>query len=201
MCPDSLPNEPPVHGIVIANHPERERLLADFRNLALRFSAKFLGEALGRKETDSDLAQSVVAELLAGADHIEYRDEIQFRALAKQMILRKVSEKIRYYKAKKRTLTREVRLDRDSGDSVSSTEPAAAGPGPVSTLIGAESLAVGAHGLESLSHRERQVVTMKISGKSHRQIAEALGISVENSERILSDARKKLRALTSRKPS
>ena len=67
------------------------------------------GEFLRRRESVSDLVQSVCREVLADPGDFSYRGEGQFRRWLYTTALRKIIDKGRYYRAEKRDPRREVR--------------------------------------------------------------------------------------------
>ena len=67
-----------------------------------------VGEALRRKESISDLVQSVCAAALADLDAFEFRGEPQFRHWLFKQALHKVVNKHEYYRAQKRDMGREL---------------------------------------------------------------------------------------------
>ncbi|MEZ5989027.1 MAG: sigma-70 family RNA polymerase sigma factor [Planctomycetota bacterium] len=90
------------------DRPALEQLLErhlDSLHAYLRLQA---GEMLRRKESVSDLVQSVCCEVLQDADKFDYRGEAQFRKWLYTAALRKVIDKNRYYRAHKRDVGLEV---------------------------------------------------------------------------------------------
>lgn len=146
------------------------------------------GDLIRRKESVSDLVQSVCCEVLQEADNFDYRGEPQFRRWLYTAALRKVIDKNRYYRAGKRDVVREVsgihvpqgsaqdsRLLRAYGDFCT----------PSREAIVQEELARIENAFQALPEHYREVVTMsRIWRFTNRQIAEELD-KTEDAVRML----------------
>lgn len=163
------------------------------REVAYREAKRRLRGGLAAREDASDIAQSVAREILEDAHALEYQGMAALRALIKRVVEHKLVEKTRYHVASKRDARRVVALEPTEGEEAPAVEPRAAGPGPATVTIDRDLLAIGMARLQELPERQRQVVELRMTGKSHKEISAALGISVVNSERLLSDAKKQLR--------
>ncbi|MHC4944681.1 MAG: RNA polymerase sigma factor [Planctomycetota bacterium] len=69
------------------------------------------GSALRAKESASDVVQSVCLEILQHLDRFKYRGEAGFKYWLYTTALRKISKRYEYYRAAKRDMGREVRLE------------------------------------------------------------------------------------------
>lgn len=146
------------------------------------------GDLIRRKESVSDLVQSVCCEVLQEAENFDYRGEPQFRRWLYTAALRKVIDKNRYYRAGKRDAMREVsgvnlpqgsaqdsRLLRVYGDFCT----------PSREAIVQEELARIENAFQQLPDHYREIVTMsRIWRFTNRQIAEELG-KTEDAVRML----------------
>ena len=161
--------------------------LADLLELArrvVRDAARRMPGAVARFDTPSDLAQSVVRELLKHADQLEYRGDADLAGLARRILRRKVTEKLR----------RALSQRRDAGrDDPEAAEPAADDPSPSRQAATAELERLLGALLDRLPAREREVLHRRMQGQTHDVIAAALGITRANSEQLLSRARAKIR--------
>ena len=99
-----------------------------------------MGARVRRWETESDIAQSVCREALAGIDRLEYRGPAELRQWLFQAALRKIVEKDRFLRAEKRDVdlvrTNAVR----DGDDESIREVCRSLAGPSQIAIGREAL-------------------------------------------------------------
>lgn len=145
-----------------------------------------LDETFRARESVSDLVQSLCCDILARERGFEWRSEAEFRAWICNAALMKLSSTRRYHAALRRSVQREVRIDEDMRVSAI---VAACAPGPVTAAIHAEEQARVERAFDALPERQREVLTLhRIAGLSHAEIAEQLGISVENSRQILNRA-------------
>ena len=80
------------------------------------------GPVIRKRESESDLAQSVCREVLEHADRFQHGDEQGFKRWLYTTALRKILNRYEYYGAEKRDFGREVRLGDDNADSSGSTE-------------------------------------------------------------------------------
>ena len=178
----------------LGERPDLPQLLELVRALMRELARRKASPLITAREDASDLAQSVVLELLRAKDRIDYRGPAATTALAREILVRLLSDKLRALRTHKRDARRELRLP--TGDDSAATTPVPAtrkGTGPFSRASNRELIELGNRRLAQLSERERDVLARRDAGQSHREIAQALGISEEYSQRLLSDARKKLR--------
>ena len=68
-------------------------------------------KAIRDNESSSDLAQSVCREVLEKLDHFDYRGEAAFRGWLYAKALSKVQDRAKYYKAQRRDVGREQRVE------------------------------------------------------------------------------------------
>lgn len=166
-------------------------ILAMVRAVARELARRTWPRVMAR-EDPSDLAQSVVVELLTGADRLDFRGVAAARGLATRILSRLISDRLRMLRTRKRDASREVSLAAVNRDptlrqhSLHADDPAAA-------ITSRELLELGRQRLQRLPVREREVFSMRTAGASHREIAELLGISEAYSQRLLADARNRLR--------
>jgi RNA polymerase sigma factor (sigma-70 family) len=162
--------------------------LDDLLELARRVAhaaARRVPLAVARIDAPSDLAQSVVRELLKNADRLEYRGDADFAGLARSILRRKVTEKLRRALAQRRDGGRDAQEPE--------AEPAAEDPSPSRQAAAAELERLLGALLDRLPAREREVLHRRMQGQTHEVIAAALGITRVNSEQLLSRARAKIR--------
>lgn len=134
-----------------------------------------MGARVRRWETESDIAQSVCREALAGIDRIEYRGPAELRHWLFQAALRKIVEKDRFLRAEKRDVdlvrTNAVR----PGDDESVRDVCRSLAGPSQVAIGREALERIESALDDMADIEREVVLRsRLAGQSTAEIAEAL---------------------------
>lgn len=135
-----------------------------------------VGGALRKKESLSDLVQSVCVEALRDLPRFEFRGEGQFRHWLCKHALHKVINKREFHGAAKRDMAREVALDR----------PSAGGPGsvlqcyaslctPSRHAAGREELARFEAAFDQLPDDSREAITLRrIVGIEYDEIAAAM---------------------------
>ncbi len=182
-------------------HPLREAadlpgLLALVREVVRQLATLKMGPLLAAREAPSDLAQTVVLEILQHADKIEDRGEASTRALAKTVLVRKLADRVRAAQSHKRGGGAPKELVETDDSKPAIPPPAADGPGPATIVADRDLIEHVGTLAKCLRERERAVFEMRVAGKSHTEIAAALGISPDYSQRLLADAREKLRKWT-----
>jgi RNA polymerase sigma factor (sigma-70 family) len=179
----------------LGQSPHLADLLALVRDVVRQLAQQRMGPALAAREAPSDLAQTVVLEILQHADRIEDRGAASTRALAKTVLVRKLADRVRAARAGKRGGAAAAQeLVTDDGSRPGVPLPAAPGPSPAASAADRDLMQHVNNLLDRLTARERAVFELRLAGKAHAEIAAALGISVDYSQRLLADARSKLRA-------
>ncbi|MFY9344794.1 MAG: RNA polymerase sigma factor [Planctomycetota bacterium] len=122
-----------------------------------------VGGALRKKESLSDLVQSVCVEALRDLSKFEFRGEGQFRHWLCKHALHKVVNKREYYDAQKRDMAREVGLGQGgSGDSVASVLQCYASLcTPSRHAAGREELARFEAAFDTLPEDMREAITLR----------------------------------------
>ena len=174
----------------IGERGDFDDLIADAHRVARDAARRGIPPIVGRHDSPSDLAQSVARELLLNAEQVEYRGDLEFGGLVRNILRRKITERLRRYRAQSRDAKREFSTDRD--DSSPSNEPEAESPSPSSAVAFAELSSRVQAALERLPERSRTVIELRMGGMTHDEIARELGITRVNSEQILSRARAEL---------
>jgi len=149
---------------------------------------------LAPREDASDLAQSVVLELMRDGAKLQFHGTAATKALAREILLRLVSDRVRAMRTQMRDSRREQRLpDGDDSQLAAPLAEAPAGANPAELAEVRELLAMAEQRLSLLSAREQEVMRRRAAGESHHDIAAGMGISAAYSQRLLSDARRKVR--------
>jgi len=160
---------------------DTSELFDELRQCARDAARQRMGRQLSSQDTPSDVAQSVVLELLAKADRIEYRGDAAARALTRQLVLSKLGRRARRMRA--HPVPR-------SADSLPPAVDHATGP--AGRVEHNEQLALLRAKISSLTAPERNVLHLHLEGMAHAEIAATLGLSVANSYKLFSRARDKL---------
>ncbi|MCA9321600.1 MAG: sigma-70 family RNA polymerase sigma factor [Planctomycetes bacterium] len=151
-------------------------------------------ELLRSKESHADLVQSTCRELLENLEGFEYRSENEFKRWLFAAALNKIRKRMRYYRAEKRDLAREVRTRQTTDSTTLDFAALYAGIGsPSDHALVSEQLDRIERIFETLTEEQRQVMTLvRIVGLSHSEVAEQLGLSVEAARKIYSRASARL---------
>lgn len=166
--------------------PEVESLLTDHLPALRAYVRLRMGPELRAKESASDLVQSTCREILQHAERFRYPGEGNFRHWLFTTALRKVQNRLAYWRAEKRDLALEVEAPRDSrGD-----EPLAAFYQTLSTpsrrLMSRERIEALEAAFGQLSEEHREVILLaRVVGLSHAEVARAIGRSVQASRSLL----------------
>jgi RNA polymerase sigma-70 factor, ECF subfamily len=146
------------------------------------------GDLIRRKESVSDLVQSVCCEVLQEADNFDYQGEPQFRRWLYTAALHKVIDKNRYYRAGKRDAKREVSREQISEGSAQDSRLLHAYGDfctPSREAIVQEELTRIEVAFQELPEHYREVITMsRIWRFTNSQIADELN-KTEDSVRML----------------
>ncbi|MFO0981706.1 MAG: sigma-70 family RNA polymerase sigma factor [Planctomycetota bacterium] len=130
-----------------------------------------MGPELRAKESASDLVQSVCLDLLRNMGRYQYRSDANFRRWLYLTAMRKVSNKVAYYRRERRDVAREADV-----------ESVGAAYGTLSTpsrgAMQREEVERLERVFDSLAPDHREVLTLsRLVGLSHREIAEIMGRS------------------------
>ncbi|MBI5851197.1 MAG: hypothetical protein HZB39_09230 [Planctomycetes bacterium] len=173
------PGEPDLRGVIDAvwriAHDEARRCLA---------------APLRAKETPTDLAQSVVAEILMHEGKLEYRGELALRGLVKAILVAKITARARRHLAKRR----DVRRDQTTASSLGDEVLAAPGASPASIVVWREMVDRAEAEIARLPEREQRILRLGTQGKTAKEIGAAEGISEANAQKILWRARQAIDA-------
>jgi RNA polymerase sigma-70 factor (ECF subfamily) len=132
-----------------------------------------MGPELRAKEDSLDLVQSACREVLEHVDRFQYTGESNFRHWLFTTALRRVRNRVAYYRAVKRDAAREIGPSSDADASL--LEACATFRTPSGELIAREELAALEAGFARLPEDYRQVVLLsRLVGLSHKEIAAAM---------------------------
>jgi RNA polymerase sigma-70 factor (ECF subfamily) len=139
---------------------------------------------LRARESASDVVQSACREVLANMARYRFRSEANFRRWLFTTALRKVRNRVEFYRAERRDVQREV-----GADSADDLAPLAAAyvdfDTPSAKLALKERVAQLEAALDRLSEEHREVITLaRIVGLPHKEVGEAMGRS-ESASRML----------------
>ena len=141
-----------------------------------------MGRDLRAKESASDLVQSTCREVLEHAGRFRHGDEAGFRHWLFTEALRKIHNRVAFYRAAKRDVGREVAADLDAGELAATYADLDT---PSAALSLKERVAQFEAAFDRLTDEHREVITLaRIVGLSHRQIGEVMGRS-ETASRML----------------
>jgi RNA polymerase sigma-70 factor (ECF subfamily) len=140
---------------------------------------------LRRKESASDLVQSACREVLLRVDRYRYRSEANFRSWLFTTALRKIQDRVDYYRADKRNIAREIEADQP--DEIESLARVYADFNtPSAQLEMKDRVARIEAAFDRLSEEHREVITLtRIVGLPHREVAAAMGRSEAASRMLL----------------
>ena len=150
-----------------------------------------LGPALRAVESESDIVQSVCAELLQDLERFEYRGEGQFRHWLYSAVLNKICKKQRHHAAQKRRLDGEhVQFDEEL-----LANSYAALSSPSHHAIRKEQVELLERAFDLLPEHYREVLTLsRIVGMTQEEVAVAMQCTVPAMRNLLSRALVKLSA-------
>ncbi|MBZ0152783.1 MAG: sigma-70 family RNA polymerase sigma factor [Planctomycetes bacterium] len=166
--------------------PDRSDLAAQLvRHLdALRCFVRIqLSPALRQREQESDIVQSVCADVLAHPERFEWRGEVAFRSWLYRAVLDCVRHKLRFHQADKRDVRREHAAESSDQRLVDSYADFVT---PSRIAMSGEMQLVIERAIDGLSEGQREVfVRARLLHMDHDAIAAELGISAENSRQLL----------------
>lgn len=182
-------SQPTPSGDDVAARLER---LSPFLHSLIRHNA---GPALLRFESEADLVQGTIAEVLRCADQMEWRGEEAFLAWVATIAKRYVMGRRDYWFALKRNPGALLRLTLTgfAGQRVERPELAASQLGPSTFAFRREQLVMITKAIELLLPRDRDIVIWASHGLTVTEMAARIGTSVEAAEKARSRALERLR--------
>ena len=154
------------------------------------------GDLIRRKESVSDLAQSVCREVLEDAQEFDYRGEAQFRQWLFTTALRKIIDRDRYYRAGKRDAAREVGTSPTDSSEAMLIDCYGSFCTPSRNAIAHEELNRIETAVRALPEDYRDViVASRIVGLSNAEIAEQIGRTEDAVRALLGRALARLSGL------
>ena len=149
-----------------------------------------MGPELRAKESASDLVQSTCREVLEHADRFRHGGEARFRQWLFTTALRKVKNRLAYYRAAKREVAREVGhhagRSRASEQDVSLAAFYQTLSTPSRHLLQRERIAAIEAAFDRLSEPHREVILLsRIVGLSHDEVARTMGRSTQATRSLL----------------
>ncbi len=168
-----------------------DALLARHWDGLAAFLRRRAGAGLMAQESGSDLAQSVCRELLERLrdGRFDYRGEAAFKQWLYQAALLKLRDRRDFHGAERRDAVR--RVGESAAQGVAGPDPT-----PSQDAVARERAEEIVAAIAKLPPQWRRVVELaRFEGKSHTEIAAALGITVEASRQTLSRALARLTSL------
>ncbi|MEZ5989702.1 MAG: sigma-70 family RNA polymerase sigma factor [Planctomycetota bacterium] len=141
------------------------------------------GGALLRKESSSDIVQSVCRDVLENLDRFRFDGEVGFRKWLYRTAQRKIADRYEYYKAQKRDIGREESVAAAYGADASVAEAELLQAyhticTPSRHAMGREEIARIEGAFDALDEDQRKVVLMaKVLGMTRAEIGAELGKS------------------------
>lgn len=156
-----------------------------------------LGRALRRRESSSDLVQSVCLQAIQNLGSLRGDDEAAFKQWLYAIALRKILDKRDYHGAQKRDVAREVALSFDSRIEDEDLLDCYAALGtPSQQAMSREAIDRIESAFDQLPDDYREVLTLsRIVGLSGAELARRLGKSEVATRKLLSRARARLAML------
>ena len=157
-----------------------------------------MGPQLRAKESVSDLVQSACREVLDKLDRFEHGSEAGFRRWLFATALRKVHDRVDFYKAEKRDAGREISANQTGFGTLADVY---GGITPLTELDMRERVARVEAAFDRLSEDHREVVMLsRVVGLPHDEVAQAMGRSEEASRMLLFRALARLAAELEKAP-
>ena len=136
------------------------------------------GPVIRRRESESDLAQSVCREVLEHLDRFQYGDETGFKRWLYTTALRKILNRYEFYAAEKRNFLREEGSLGASSNAQPVAEYYRTFSTPSQHAMKAEELQRVEKAFDELAEEQREVITLAhVVGLSRAEIAAQLGKS------------------------
>lgn len=155
-----------------------------------------MGPQLRQKESAADLVQSACREILEHRDKYQFGGEAGFRRWLFTTALRKVRDRVDYYRAGKRNVDREASIT--DGELANVYADCAT---PSRDLDMRERIARFESAFDELEADHREVITLaRIVGLPHREIAVAMNRSEAASKQLLYRALAELALTLGRHP-
>lgn len=149
------------------------------------------GEVLRRRESSSDLVQSVCREILTHMDRFQYRSEAGFRQWLYATALRKIQNRVEYHRAQKRDPAQERAASENSDDDLLSCYGSFCTPSQ--ELMSQEEVRRIEAAFDELPDDYREAIVMaKVVGLSRAEMAAELGKSEGAVRTLLSRALSRL---------
>ena len=154
------------------------------------------GNALRRRESQSDLVQTICRSVLENLEHAECADERSFRNWLYTVAHRRIINRIEFHRAQKRASAREVAFAPEDGnghDAIPALETYDGSRTPSRCAEAREEVLRIEAAIDRLPKEYRDVlIGACIQNRSHEDIATSVGKSVLATRKILSRARAKL---------
>ena len=149
-----------------------------------------LGPALRQREQESDIVQSVCAEVLAHPNRFQWQGEAAFRSWLYRAVLDRVRHKLRYHVADCRDMRREEARGAESHGLLDSYAEMVT---PSRIAMSRELQVRLEQAIDELPEPQREVlVRARLLQMDHEAIASDLGITVAHSRQLLHRALAKL---------
>lgn len=148
-----------------------------------------MGPELRSKESASDLVQSTCREVLEHMDRYRFRGEAQFRQWLFMTALRKLENRVEYYRAAKRDAAREAASESpanlaEGGDSLAAFYRTLSTPSR--ELMQREWIEALERAFEELPEARREVILLsRIVGLPHEEVARSMGRTVGATRSLL----------------
>jgi len=161
-----------------------ESLLERFLPQLHAFVRLQMGQELRAKESSVDLVQSACREVLEHLDRFQYTGESNFRHWLFTTALRKVRNRVAYYRAAKREGAQA--LDTTSGQDAGLLDAYRTLRTPSQELIAHEEVGHLEAAFAQLAPHSQQVVLLsRLVGLSHREIAATMGRTESSTRNLL----------------
>jgi RNA polymerase sigma factor (sigma-70 family) len=149
-----------------------------------------MGPELRAKESCADLAQSACREILQNLERYQNQGEGNFRRWLFTMALRKVKNRVEYYRAAKRDVGRERQpAFKNEGEVDSISQVYKTLSTPSQHLMRREQIEQFEAAFDQLPEHYQEVVLLaRVAGQSHAEIAQATGKTEVSSRATLSRA-------------
>ncbi len=159
-----------------------DRLLAAIQGRLERIASGRLGPDLRSRVNPSDILQSAYLDVVRSLGQFEGTDEDAFVGWIARILDHNIADKGKYFEADRRR-GRPIALERAA--DAHSKEPT-----PSRVAIRAEDLRTVSAAIQRLEEDYRRILLLRtVDGKSHREIAEAIGRSEAATRMLLSRAR------------
>jgi len=138
---------------------------------------------LRQREQDSDIVQSVCAEVIANAGRFQWQGEAAFRSWLYRAVLDRVRHKLRFHRAERRNASVEVSANRTDADVLDSYADLVT---PSRVAMSRELQQQLELAMDDLPDQQREVlVRTRLLQMSHDDTAAELGITPAHSRQLL----------------